>query len=215
MQIKKTWKTIQGLKKLGETLCYRQKLFELEDLSLAFLDSIIEGFLPYKNLWYACQDLVKLEEATLGNPLTNIDLDDVAKSMNVIRKSLNESLQIFYEKPEIQDVANYFLAQLDSFLPKYLAIKDMKNENWIFLHWQELATRSGLDIKYSVAMNFQYCIRKGILDHLELVHEISEKATNEAESIRQAFEEEERRKEKEEEALLMRKALRKCRRDIL
>lgn len=203
------------LKKLGETLCYRQKLFELEDLSLAFLDNIIEGFLPYKNLWYACQDMVKLEEATLGNPLVNIDLDDVANAMDVIRNSLHKSLEIFSEKPEIQDVAHYFLAQLDSFIPKYQAIKDMKNENWIFLHWQELAVRSGLEIKYSMAMNFQYCIRKGILDHLDLVHEISEKATNEADAIREAFEAEERRKEEERQTLLMRKALRKCRRDIL
>ncbi|XP_065356420.1 dynein axonemal heavy chain 1 [Calliphora vicina] len=214
VEIKKTWKIIQDLQKLGETLCYRQQLFELDELSLEFLNSIIEGFLPYKNLWYACQDIVKLEEATLGNPLVNIELDDVWHSLETIRNSLNVSLEVFGEKPEIQEVARYFLNTLDDFMPKYNAIKDLKNENWLFLHWQELATRSGIDIKYSMAMNFQYCMRKGIMDHLDLVHEISEKATNEADAIRKAFEDEERRKEEERLALLMHKAMRKCRMDI-
>ncbi|XP_023299997.2 dynein axonemal heavy chain 1 [Lucilia cuprina] len=214
VEIKKTWKVILDLQKLGEILHYRQELFELEELSLEFLNSIIKGFLPYKNLWYACQDMVKLEEATLGNPLVNIELNDVYLAMDAIQNSLQLSLQVFAEKPEIQEVAKYFLNILEQFKPKYQAIKDLKNENWLFLHWQELATRSGLDIKYSMAMNFQYCMRKGIMDHLELVHDISEKATNEADAIRKAFEEEERRKEEERLALLMHKAMRKCRTDI-
>ncbi|XP_005175048.1 dynein axonemal heavy chain 1 isoform X2 [Musca domestica] len=215
VEVKKTWKVIQDLQKLGETLRYRQELFELEEFSLEFLASIIEGFLPYKNLWYACQDLVKLEEATVGNPIVNIELADVWQAMEVIKNSLNEALEIFNEKPEIQNVANYFLQVLDEFIPKYNAIQDLKNENWLYLHWQELGQRSGMDIKYSAAMNFQYCMRKGMMDHLELVHEISEKATNEADAIRQAWEEEERRKEEERQAILMRKAMRKCRRDIV
>ncbi|XP_073821219.1 sterile affecting ciliogenesis [Musca autumnalis] len=215
VEVKKTWKIIQDLQKLGETLRYRQELFELEELSLEFLASIIEGFLPYKNLWYACQDLVKLEEATVGNPIVNIELDDVWEALQAIKNSLNESLEIFNEKPEIQNVAHYFLQVMDEFVPKFNAIRDLKNENWLYLHWQELGVRSGMDIKYSAAMNFQYCMRKGMMEHLELVHEISEKATNEADAIRKAWEEEERRKEEERQAILMRKAMRKCRRDIV
>ncbi|KAI9585338.1 hypothetical protein GQX74_001185 [Glossina fuscipes] len=213
--IKKTWRTIKDLEKLGETLSYRQELFELEPLSLDFLNSIIESCTPYKNLWYSCLDLVKLEEATIGNPLVNVEVDEVWKSLETIKESLEKSLIVFEEKPEIQDVATYFLAQWDMFIPKVRAIEDMKNENWLFLHWQELANRSGLDIKYSLAMNFQYLMRKGIMDHLDLVHEIAVKAVDEADAIRLAMEEEERRKEEEQQALILRKAMRKCRTDIL
>lgn len=182
---------------------------------MAFLESIMSSFLPYKNLWYACLDLVKLEEATIGNPIVNLEMDDILENAEIIRQSLHESVKVFNEKPEIQDVAYYYLDILEKFLPKYNAIKDMRNENWIFIHWQELATRTGLDIKFSNAMNFQYCIRKGILDYLDVVHDISVKATNEADAIREAFIEEERRKKEEEEAILKRKALRKCRTDIV
>uniref|UniRef100_A0A1A9WUA4 DHC_N2 domain-containing protein n=1 Tax=Glossina brevipalpis TaxID=37001 RepID=A0A1A9WUA4_9MUSC len=192
---------------MGQTLSLRQELFELEPLSLEFLNSIIASCSPYKNLWYSCLDLVKLEEATIGNPLVNVEVDDVWMSLETIKTSLQNSLIVFEEKPEIQDVATHYLAQLETFLPKVTAIEDVKNENWLFQHWQELANRSGLDIKYSLAMNFQYLIRKGIMDHLELVHEISEKAENEADAIRRAAEEEERRKEEEEQALILRKAM--------
>ncbi|XP_075163776.1 sterile affecting ciliogenesis [Haematobia irritans] len=215
VEVKKTWKIIQDLQRLGETLRYRQELFELEEFSLEFLENIVEGFLPYKILWYACQDLVKLEEATVGNPIANVELDDVWDAMQVINKSLHETLEVFSEKPEIQNVAHYFLQVMKEFLPKYNAIKDLKNDNWLHLHWQELGLRSGMDIKFSMAMNFQYCMRKGIMEHLELVHDISIKATNEADAIRKAWEEEEMRKEQERQAIIMRKAMRKCRRDIL
>uniref|UniRef100_A0A1A9W2K9 Dynein heavy chain linker domain-containing protein n=1 Tax=Glossina brevipalpis TaxID=37001 RepID=A0A1A9W2K9_9MUSC len=214
-EIKKIWRTIQDLEKMGQTLSLRQELFELEPLSLEFPNSIIASCSSYKNLRCSCLDLVKLEEATIGNPLVNVEVDDVWKSLETVKTSLEKSLIVFEEKLELQDVATHYLAQLETFIPKVRAIEDVKNENWPFQHWQELANRSDLDIKYSLAINFQYLIRKGIMDHLELVHEISEKAENEADAIRRAAEEEERRKEEEQQALILRKAMRECRTDIL
>ncbi|XP_036226639.2 dynein axonemal heavy chain 1 [Bactrocera oleae] len=215
VEVKKTWKQIQELEKLGKTLQYRQKLFDLEDLSLEFLESIITGFTPYRQLWLTCLDFLKLEDATVGNPLINIDLEDVWKSIEDIRKLLRETYDIFTEKPEIQEVAKFYLAKCDDFVPVWQCIDWLKNEHWLYMHWQELSTRSGMEIKYSAAMNFSYLVRKGIMENLSLVHEISSKAEYEANEYRRQLEEEERRKEQELQELIMRKALRKCRRDIL
>lgn len=203
------------MEKLGKTLQYRQKLFDLEDLSLEFLESIITGFTPYRQLWLTCLDFLKLEDATVGNPLINIDLEDVWKSIEDIRKLLRETYDIFTEKPEIQEVAKFYLAKCDDFVPVWQCIDWLKNEHWLYMHWQELSTRSGMEIKYSAAMNFSYLVRKGIMENLSLVHEISSKAEYEANEYRRQLEEEERRKEQELQELIMRKALRKCRRDIL
>ncbi|XP_067625188.1 dynein axonemal heavy chain 1 [Eurosta solidaginis] len=215
VEVKKTWKQIQELEKLGQTLQYRQTLFDLEELSLEFLESIITGFSPYRLLWLTCLDFLKLEEATIGNPLINIDLEDVWHSIEEIRKDLHEAHAIFSEKPEIQEVANFYLAKIDEFVPVWQCIKWLKNEHWLFMHWQELSNRGGMDIKYSQAMNFAYLIRKGIMANLDLVNEISSKAKEEADEYQKQLEEEEHRKERELQELLMRKALRKCRRDIL
>ncbi|XP_004527305.1 dynein heavy chain 1, axonemal [Ceratitis capitata] len=215
VEVKKTWKQIQDLEKLGKTLQFRQRLFDLEELSLEFLESIISGFTPYRQLWLTCLDFLKLEEATVGNPLINIDLEEVWNSLEEIRKSLKDTHAIFTEKPEIQEVANFYLAKCDEFVPVWQCIDWLKNENWLFMHWQELSNRGGMEIKYSTAMNFSYLIRKGIMENLSLVHEISSKAEFEANEYRRQLEEEERRKEQELQELIMRKALRKCRRDIL
>lgn len=215
VDIKKTGALIKELEKLGQTLQYRQELFELEPLSTEFLTSIIASYQPYKQLWYACSNFLKLEEATLGNPIVLVDLDDAWATLMSIKSELQESLLNFSEKQEIMDVAYVFLKKIQEFVPVYNSVKDLRNENWIYVHWQELAVTVGQEIKYSVSMNYQYLIRKGILDFLPEVHDISVRATNEAEAIREAIEAEERRKQAELDALYMRKQLRKCRRDIL
>ncbi|XP_017119990.1 dynein heavy chain 1, axonemal [Drosophila elegans] len=215
VDIKKTWVLIKELQKISQTLQFRQELFELEPLSTQFLESIIESFTPYKNLWYACANFLKLEDATTGNPIAQLDLDDVWNSLMKLRDELTESVQIFNEKHEIMEVALTFIRKIDDFIPVYNSIRDLRNENWMYMHWQELSAVTGQEIKYTIAMNYQYLMRKGILDFLPQVHIISEKASNEAEEIQRAIEEEERRKQSELDALLMRKQLRKCRRDIL
>ncbi|ALC38358.1 CG14651 [Drosophila busckii] len=215
VDIKKTSAVIKELEKLGQTLAFRQELFELEPLSMEFLESIIESFEPYKKLWYACANFLKLEEATVGNPIIQLDLDEVWNYILKLRQELEESVESFSEKPEIVNVAHVFMEKIEEFLPVFNSIKDLRNENWIYLHWMELSKVIGVEIKYTVSMNYQYLMRKGILDFLPEVTEISIKATNEAEEIRAAMEEEERRKQAELDAMLLRKQLRKCRRDIL
>ncbi|XP_064554275.1 dynein axonemal heavy chain 1 [Drosophila montana] len=215
VDIKLTWQLIRELEKVGRTLQYRQELFELEPLSTEFLTSIIKSFDPYKQLWYACANFQKLEDATLGNPISLLDLDEVWANLMNLRNELVESLDNFSEKAEIMDVAHVFIDKIDEFVPVFNSVKDLRNENWMYLHWMDLSRVIGNDIKYTASMNYQYLIRKGILDFLPDVHEISVKATNEAEEIQRAIEEEERRKQAELDALLLRKQLRKCRRDIV
>ncbi|XP_030556130.1 dynein heavy chain 1, axonemal [Drosophila novamexicana] len=215
VDIKLTWALIRELEKVGQTLQYRQELFELEPLSTEFLTSIIKSFEPYKQLWYACANFQKLEDATLGNPIALLDLDEVWTNLMNLRNELVESLDNFSEKPEIMDVAHVFIGKIDEFIPVYNSVKDLRNENWMYLHWMDLSRVIGNEIKYTASMNYQYLIRKGILDFLPDVHAISVKATNEAEEIQRAIEEEERRKQAELDALLLRKQLRKCRRDIV
>ncbi|EDW03017.1 dynein axonemal heavy chain 1 [Drosophila grimshawi] len=215
VDIKKTWALIKDLEKIGHTLQYRQELFELEPLSTEFLTSIINSFAPYKQLWYACANFQKLEDATLGNPISLLDLDEVWNHLMLLRKELVESLDNFSEKAEIMEVAKVFVGKIDNFVPVYNSVKDLRNENWMYLHWLELSHTLGQEVKYTVSMNYQYLMRKGILNHLPAVHEISVKASNEAKEILRAIEEEERRKQDELDALLLRKQLRKCRRDII
>ncbi|XP_030377622.1 dynein heavy chain 1, axonemal [Scaptodrosophila lebanonensis] len=215
VDVKKTWVLINELEKVGQTLQYRQALFELDPLSMEFFESIVSSFEPYKKLWYACANFQKLEDATTGNPIVQLDMDDVWNNLMNLRSQLESSLQDFNEKPEIMEVARTFIKKIDNFVPIYNSIQDLRNENWMHVHWVELGQVCGNDIKYSIAMNYQYLIRKNILDFLPQVHAISERANNEAEEIRRAIEEEERRKQAEIDAILLRKQLRKCRRDIL
>ncbi|XP_055847749.1 dynein axonemal heavy chain 1 [Episyrphus balteatus] len=214
VEAKKTWKLIIDLQKVGNLLQDRQVLFETDELSLDYLESIIESFIPYRTMWTACSDFIKLEEITIGNPLTSIDLHEIKENISELTRDFEKSVEIFKEKEEVQNVAIVFLQKIQDFQPTVETIECIKNENWLIMHWQELAQRSGMDIKFSVAMNFSYCIKKGILNHVLLVKDIAEKAVLEADNIRLAMEEEERLKQEAELALLEKKKNRKCRTDI-
>ncbi|XP_055905179.1 dynein axonemal heavy chain 1 [Eupeodes corollae] len=215
VEAKKTWKLITELQTIGNLLKQRQILFEDDELSLDYLEGIIDSFNPYRIMWNACSDFIKLEEITIGNPITAIDLNDIKQNVAELTRILESSVEIFNEKPDTQNIALVYLNKIKEFRPIYETIECIKNENWLLTHWQEFSHRSGIDIKFSIAMNFGYCIKKGILDHSLLVKEIAAKAVLEAGNIRMAMEEEERLRKEAELALLERKKNRKCRTDIL
>lgn len=215
VKIKHQWKIISEMQEYGQQLKKRQVIFEMEDLSLEFLESIVHSFEPYKNLWFACADFLKLEEATLGNPINGIEPEEVYKNLAELEKILNKCVEVFAEKTEIADCARVFLQKIEEFKPVVELIETVKHPCWLVMHWQELSGKAGIEIKFSLSMNFLYCVKKGIMEHYELVKNIGKRSIEEADAIQRAIEEEERRKAEEEELRLAKRAARKCRTDIL
>lgn len=215
VKIKHQWKIINEMADYGNLLKKRQLIFEMEDLSLEFLESIVSSFEPYKNLWFACADFIKHEDATLGNPIVGIEPDEVYKILDDLERTLTNSVEVFAEKPEIADCAIVFIKRIEEFRPVVELIETVKHPCWLLMHWQELAGKAGIEIKFSMSMNFLYCMKKGIMEHYDLVKDIGRRSIEEADAIQRALEEEERRKMEEEELRLAKKAARKCRTDIL
>ncbi|XP_037958517.1 dynein heavy chain 1, axonemal-like [Teleopsis dalmanni] len=214
VEVKKLTNVIADYQAEGELLQRRHKLFGLSDYSLKFLYNLKESFAPYRDLWTAINDFIKLEEATIGNPLLQIDLKELVSLYDAKRKILHKSYKTFEEKPELQDVAHFYLDKMKKFKLISNCILHLRSEYWLSLHWVEYAERSGTETKYSASINFLYLIRKGILQHLDLVREIAENAEREVENIKRALQEEERLKEEQRLAVILRKARRKCRNDI-
>lgn len=215
VKIKNQWKIINEIQQYGELLKKRQLIFEMDDLSLEFLESIIGSFEPYRNLWLACADFIKHEDATLGNPIVGLEIEDVFKVLEELDQTLKSCVEVFAEKPEIADCAEAFIKRIEEFKPVVELIETVKHPCWLVMHWQELSTKAGIEIKFSMSMNFLYCMKKGIMEHYDLVKDIGKRSIEEADAIQRAIEEEERRKHEEEEFRLAKRAARKCRTDIM
>lgn len=177
VDIKKLWKLIVETSEMGKTLNVRQALFELPDIDLTGIQNLLVSFAPYRKLWVTGADFTKWEEAWCGNPLVNVAPDAIRVSVDEYKAAIVECIQIFEELPKVQEVAKHFLDCIEQFEPKLDVLGWIKNPAWILVYWQEFGKTTGLEFKYSISINFDYLLDKGIMQHYDTVREISERAT--------------------------------------
>lgn len=212
IDIKKLWKAITDTKDLGVVLNRRQVLFEEPEIDLSGIVKLQESFDPYKILWVTGADFLKWEEAWCGNPLPNIATDIIQTTVNEYRESILYCIRVFSELPKVQEVSYFFWNKIEAFQPLLNVLTWIKNPAWLLYHWQELCKTTGLEIKYTVAINFDYCLQKGIMKYAETIRDMSEAATRNKDTFEKQMLEEERLKREAEEEMLARKNRRRGRR---
>lgn len=211
IDIKKLWKTIVETSELGRTLNRRQVLFELPEIDLNGIAQLQDSFAPYKTLWVTAADFQKWEEAWFGNPLTTVAPDSISLSVKEYKDALVNCVAEFAELRKVQDVALYFVHCIEEFEPKLEVLTWVKNPAWIVVHWQELCKVTGLEIKVTPAMNFEYLMEKGIMKFYDEVRDISDGATRNRAKLEAEIEAAERAKREAEEEIERRKNSRRGR----
>lgn len=214
IEIKKIWKNIVDSQTYGELLNKRQELFELPEINLNNIKTLMVSGMPYKSLWVTAADFLKWEDAWLGNPLTNIDTEIIRKSVNEYKTTIKECIEIFNEIKQLQEVAERVLTDIENFEPCIEVIEYLKSPIWHINQWQQLNKKSEMEFKYSTAINFEYLKVKGIMNHVNLVKEIYEKAVEDKEKNEAKAAEEARVLKMKEEALNERYKRRQRRSDL-
>lgn len=211
IDIKKLWKQLTEATEMGRLLNKRQNLFESPEIDLRPMDQLRDSFAPYRTLWVNGADFLKWEESWTGNPLVNVDVDKVRLAVTEFRTAFEGCVAVFGELPRVLEVAQFFCRGVEEAEPLVDMVEWIKNPAWIPMYWLEFAKRTGLEIKMSAAMNFEYCLTKGIAKHYDVVREISETATANRERLEAEAEEEERLRRLSLEAIEERKNRRRGR----
>lgn len=211
IDIKKLWKSIVETSELGTTLNRRQLLFELPEMDLNGIVQLQGSFAPYKTLWVTAADFQKWEEAWFGNPLSTVIPDSISLSVKEYKDALVKCVAEFAELRKVQEVALYFVHCIEEFEPKLEVLTWIKNPAWIVVHWQELCKVTGLEIKVTPAMNFEYCMEKGIMKFYDEVRDISDGATRNRAKLEAELEAADRAKREAEEEIERRKNSRRGR----
>lgn len=211
IDIKKLWKQITETMELGRVLNKRQNLFENPEIDLTPIVQLRDSFAPYKTLWVTGADFLKWEEAWVGNPLPNVVVENIRVAVADYMAAIVECIGIFAELPKVQQVALYFQERIRHFEPVIDVMDWIKNPAWIMFHWQELTKTTGLEIKFSTGMNFEYCMSKGIMKFYDEVRDLSESATKNKDILEAAMADEERLKREAEEEIIARKNRRRGR----
>lgn len=211
IEIKKLWKIITDTENFGQLLNRRQILFDMPEIDLSGIENLLTSFLPYKTLWTTAADYLKSEEVWCGNPIIVISVDSIKSAIHEYKNNLTECINIFAELPQIQNVAKYFYDKITNFEPIVNVITAIKNPAWLQYHWLELFKETDLEMKYSVNMNFDYCLSAGIMKYAEKIDEMSAEATKNKDQLEAKLREEEERRLAEERELIERKNRRRGR----
>ncbi|XP_058814901.1 dynein axonemal heavy chain 1 [Topomyia yanbarensis] len=176
IEVKKLWKSINELIQYGNTLNKRQELFEMPPIDLSNLLELRDSFIAYKELWICAADYINAEESWRENPLSSVEVDVVAKTMEYYKSALGSLFDSFQEQPQIQDVVQKFLSRIESFLPNLTIIELLQHPLLEPIHWAQLAKAAGIKVKVSLATSFVLFLENNIGDYLEVLRKITVEA---------------------------------------
>ncbi|XP_055382444.1 dynein axonemal heavy chain 1 [Condylostylus longicornis] len=177
LNVKKLMKSIGEMEILGELLWKRQKIFELNEFSLEQINTIKLNFQPYYDLWTTFLLILKLQEYCIVNPMQKLNIIEIKNKFELFMNVLKKLNIIFNEQFEIKNIIMVFIEKINNFSDKLEILELLKNDQWSMTNWMELNIKGKLEIKYSPNINLQYCIKKGILKHIDLIREIAKGAT--------------------------------------
>lgn len=138
IEIKKLWKSIKEFGELGSLLNKRQSLFELVPIDLNPIEQLVNSSDAFKDLWCTAADFYKFKEILLENTLTNVSVKNIQEELKSFKKSLKATVKSFREQEKIQDVAKYFLDNVNNFDRTVECLILIKNPIWNINHWQEV-----------------------------------------------------------------------------
>lgn len=138
IEIKKLWKAIKEFGELGVVLNKRQALFELPPMDLNPIEQLVNSSDAFKDLWCTAADFYKFKEILLENTLTNVSVKNIHEEMKNFKDIMTKAVQSFREQEKIQEVAQYFLDNVNDFGTSVECLVLIKNPIWSINHWQEV-----------------------------------------------------------------------------
>lgn len=191
VEVQRIWHSIEDAHRQAALMNRRQMLFQRSTIDAGPLQCLQDTFMPFRRFWTTAGDFLKLRDTSFGNPLSVIDLDHLHGSIARLREQLIGCADAFVELRSVDAARLHFLKQLDEFESIVAVMDDVKNPDWLTVHWQTLCRTAGIEIRPNATLTFDTCITNGILDHRDLVHSLSSMATEQ----RAAFEAERKREE--------------------
>lgn len=202
---------IAEAEKLGAVLNRRQELFDRPLMDTSTTRNLADTFAPFKDMWGAAAEFLKLRETTNGNPLNNVDLHRTRETAMNLRERLESVEMAFPELPIVTNAVRHFLDQMQAFEETVMVMDFIKDPIWTMKQWQELSKMSGVDVQPSAALNFGQCIEHKILEFRDDVRDVQERATADKQQRDEEQLEALRRKMLEDEAREMHRKMRRGR----
>ncbi|XP_043269180.1 dynein axonemal heavy chain 1-like [Venturia canescens] len=176
---KRVWKSMKDSQEHGMLLNERQKLFGVPVTPFDHLTKLMKDFEPYKTLWLTASDWLHSNEIWMENPLMTIDGQHIEATIADMHKSMSRCAKVFEEQPTIAAIALEIRDQIESFKPYIGLIQSLRNPGMKSRHFEELSTRTGIQMALTPALTLKGLLFLGIENFEDSVKEVSESAAKE------------------------------------
>ena len=149
----------------------------MPEQDLPQLDHLVRTFEPYCNLWKICGDFTNhLPEWTDG-PFTELDPESLTNSIENWIRALAKVQKVLSERAaEACKILNERLNKFQEYLPLIAALR---NPGLRERHWKRMSKDLGFPVKVDVSFSLSRALQLQLLEHMEVIEEISEYASKE------------------------------------
>ncbi len=160
---------------MSKTYNKHEMLFGLEPTDFSKLNDLVKNFSPYKSLWnivnfwmvnFPLWMQLDWEQVDAGKAEKFVEED--VKQFNQAFKNLR--LKAVRSKTEGQfkpllEMAEVIKKEINEFKKKVPLLVALKREGIKDRHWNEIISRTGVKLKISEHMNFEYLLNNDLLLH--------------------------------------------------
>ncbi|XP_044001574.1 dynein axonemal heavy chain 1-like [Aphidius gifuensis] len=164
--VKKAWQELKMCKEQSFIFNERRRLFNMPMNTFhEHINSIEHQLEMYKILWCTASDWKKSHEAWLKNPLEDIDAEEVELTVN----------QMFQDAQRSVNMCN----EIDKFKPHMSLLKSLRHHGIKAKHFEDLSTRTGIEISFTRALTLEGLLTLGIMDFKDDISDVSDIAQKE------------------------------------
>ncbi|OMJ79537.1 hypothetical protein SteCoe_20429 [Stentor coeruleus] len=158
----------------------REIIIEEEPSDFKLLDEIKREFTPYCKLWFFIRDFIERYPVWMSGPIGTLNRDLISTEINTY---LNEIAKMekgpFSQNPAALKLCKEFLIKVNTFKPYIPVIRAFNNPGMKERHWIEIQSKTKIRFSLNKNISLQLMIDNKIMDHLELLENVSELANKE------------------------------------
>lgn len=141
-----------------------------------------KDFKSFYDLWTVVEEWKKSYNSWLYDPFDEIDAVRVEQLVEDSGKTMSSAIRYFRDKDELRKIlkiAEDMRNNIEDFKPQVPILMALRTDGMKDRHWEMLSQKVGFEVKPYEGFTFQKCMDMKLLDHLEGVVDIGEKAGKE------------------------------------
>ena len=173
-------KRIETASDEAKLINFREGLVGARHTDLRMLEQIKKDFNPYCKLWFFIRDFERHYPKWMKGPLGELDREALTEEINVYSTELSrmERTQM-KDQPAGLELVRALMAKVNAFKPYLPVIRNLRNPGLKERHWDDLVTQTSIHLTKTLSVPLEELIKQGIMNFVEVLDEISERASKE------------------------------------